>query len=146
MYLFRQSTVATVTWVWVEFKWLVGRLPQMCLFKGKLEVKRCRTDTGHMHVGLRRISVSSHVKDSCSPEVVRTPLHHLCSHFRSQFFKGTLFAASLDLAVLHRKCVVFTFADFLFAKTWFSARIMFGITTNLTTASGNQKNKGLPEC
>ncbi len=28
-----------------------------------------------------------------------------------------------------RKCVVFTFADFLFAKTWFSSRIMFGITT-----------------
>lgn len=49
-------------WVWVEFviKWMVGCLPPMCLFKGKLEVTRCHTDTGHMHAGLKRISVYSH--------------------------------------------------------------------------------------
>lgn len=92
-------------WVWVEFviKWMVGCLPQMCLFKGKLEVTRCHTDTGHMHVGLKRISVYSHVKDSCAHLRLWAPHHHLASHFRSQFFKGTLFASSLDLAVLHRQ-------------------------------------------
>lgn len=96
-------------WVWVEFviKWLVGCLPQMCLFKGKLEETRCHTDTGHMHVGLKRISVYNHYSVTLRIAVLtrgcEPPPPHLASHFRSRFFRGTLFAAALDLAVLHRQ-------------------------------------------
>lgn len=60
-------------WVWVCYQVIGWMFASDVLFKGKLEVTRCHTDTGHMHVGLERISVYSHYSVTLRIAVLTPP-------------------------------------------------------------------------
>lgn len=119
------------------------------LFKGKLEVTCCHTDTGHMHVVLKRISVYSHYSVMLRIamltlililEVVSPPNpppnhhhhhhHHLASHFVSILLRNPVCYFSQSSSPLQtvgqypvRKCVQI----FLSRRHHFQPESCFGI-------------------